>query len=505
MRNWFEVDKEGLSKLLERRGKVWVLHELLQNAWDQTDATWVSVSLEPVPGRPLARLKVEDNSAEGFRDLSHAFTLFAESCKKGNAGQRGRWNLGEKLVLALCEDASIRSTKGTVYFNPDGRTETQERTGRGSVFSATLRMTRAELETALLEVRRVLPPMGYLTTVNGEELETPAALLTRFEATLPTVFPDGEGRLRPTRRKTWVEIHPLGEGEEPYLYELGIPVCTLEAGERWSANVLQKVPLSLERDSVSAGYLRTLRVHVLNAIPDRLEEGDVTEGWVRDAAADPRVEEEAFTRTVSLRFGDKRVIADPSDPEGEKIAKSEGYTVMTGGSLSAGEWENVRRYEAALPAGRVTPSPRAYGESGPPAKVIGEADWTPQERVVLRYAKRLTEALLDAPVWVKLVEVPRNQFLAAWCEGRELHLNRRAFGVKFFRETALALEDADFGALEELNETLLHEAAHEYSGDHLSAEYHGAICRLGAKLGTLALTHPGLFLGEEERWKSSIG
>jgi 3-(3-hydroxy-phenyl)propionate hydroxylase len=31
-------------------------------------------------------------------DLTHAFTLFAESAKKGDAEKRGRFNLGEKLV-----------------------------------------------------------------------------------------------------------------------------------------------------------------------------------------------------------------------------------------------------------------------------------------------------------------------------------------------------------------------------------------------------------------------
>jgi len=30
---WFRVDKEGLAKLMRRRGPHWVLAELLQNAW----------------------------------------------------------------------------------------------------------------------------------------------------------------------------------------------------------------------------------------------------------------------------------------------------------------------------------------------------------------------------------------------------------------------------------------------------------------------------------------
>jgi hypothetical protein len=31
---WFDVDKQGLAKLLERRGKAFAIMELIQNAWD---------------------------------------------------------------------------------------------------------------------------------------------------------------------------------------------------------------------------------------------------------------------------------------------------------------------------------------------------------------------------------------------------------------------------------------------------------------------------------------
>src|SRR6185369_16888948 len=117
---WFTVDKAGLGKILARRGKAFVLYELVQNAWD-TAAKNVEVSLTAVPNRPLVEIVVKDDDPDGFKDLSHAFTLFAESEKKGDPTRRGRFNLGEKLVLALCEEARIDSTKGSVIFNAEGR------------------------------------------------------------------------------------------------------------------------------------------------------------------------------------------------------------------------------------------------------------------------------------------------------------------------------------------------------------------------------------------------
>ena len=41
-----------------------------------------------------------------------------------------------------------------------------------------------------------------------------------------------------------------------------------------------------------------------------------------------------------------------------------------------------------------------------------------------------------------------------------------------------------------MDRLLIHEFGHQYSGDHLSEEYHEALCRLGARLKRLALEKP---------------
>src|SRR5215216_6778468 len=102
-KQWFNVDKAGLGRQAEEQGKGRLVGELVQNALDEPGVTQIVVNLAMVPGQPLADLTVEDDSPEGFRDLSHAYTLFAPSSKRGNPEQRGQFNLGEKLVLAVCE------------------------------------------------------------------------------------------------------------------------------------------------------------------------------------------------------------------------------------------------------------------------------------------------------------------------------------------------------------------------------------------------------------------
>ncbi len=59
----------------------------------------------------------------------------------------------------------------------------------------------------------------------------------------------------------------------------------------------------------------------------------------------------------------------------------------------------------------------------------------------------------------------------------------------------------DKGPRPAVDELLIHEFGHHYTTDHLSEQYHDAICRLGAKLVVLALGEPGFFM--EHGWRKS--
>jgi hypothetical protein len=130
--------------------------------------TTVDVRFEQANG--VADLRVDDNAPEGFADLSHAYTLFAESKKKANPQQRGRFNLGEKLVIALCDYAAITTTKGQVIFDHDGRHQTRLKREVGTMFEGTMRMNKQEAAEVERLVRTVIPPARIDTYFNGELL-----------------------------------------------------------------------------------------------------------------------------------------------------------------------------------------------------------------------------------------------------------------------------------------------------------------------------------------------
>jgi hypothetical protein len=476
--NWFDVDKAGLAKLVASKPRAFIVYELLQNAWDQK-VTCVDVTLEPVAGTRNAQIIVADDDPDGFADLRDAYTLFAESRKKGNAEQRGRFNLGEKLVLALAKAAYIETTTGSVRFDEQGRHASRQRRDAGSLFRATIPMTKADLEEIDQAVKRLIPPADVATTFNGRILE-PRFPVAFFNEVLPTVVADEEGVLRKTSRKTLVRVYEPAEGETAMLYEMGVPV--VETGDRFHVDVQQKVPLNMDRDNVTPAYLRTIRVAVLNALHDRLDAGNSGDVWVREACSDERASTEAVKTALTLRFGENAVRYDPSDPEANKRSVAEGRPVVYGGNLTSAEWSNANRAGVLPAAGVVTPSPKPYSPDGDPLDVVPENEWTTGMQQIVNYAILIGQELLGCPVHVVIAREADWPYRATYGKGR-LVFNLSRCGRAFFEN----------GIADDVNRLLIHEFTHHYESDHLSECYHKALADVGARLARLALNSPAMF------------
>jgi hypothetical protein len=486
----FEVDKEGLARIMGRKGKDFVLTELLQNAWDE-DATRVDVKLrwlEPPKGKPgLAELVVEDDDPDGFTDISHAYTLFAESEKKADAEKRGRFNVGEKYVVAVCEQAVIDTTTGHVEFDAAGRTMSKATRKAGSSFTGRLRLTLVEYESIHATAERLLPPAGVVTTFNGVELAQREPLRTITDKFWTEFGPD----LKRTIRKAEANLYEVGADEVASIYEMGIPV--VETGDRFHVDVQQKVPLNVERDNVTPAFLRDVRRIVLDHAHDLLGDDDGGAAWLTDAMSDEAVDPAALNAALKLRFGDKIVARDPSDPEANKLAVAAGYTVLSSGSLPPQVWKNVKGHGLVAPAGQVTPSPKPYmpGQQNTRA-VEPESKWTPGMRNVADFSAAMAKRLLGADIVVEFVNDPAClNFRATYGRGPgttgRLEYNLRVLGRKWF--------DLPDPADPQLLALLLHELAHHESSDHLSSDYHHEIERLAGRAIRLALDEPKFYGG----------
>ena len=477
---WFSVDKAGLGRQAEEQGKGRLVGELIQNALDEPGVTQIAVNLAMVPGQALAELTVEDDSQEGFKDLSHAYTLFAASNKRGNPEQRGQFNLGEKLVLAVCTRASICTTKGTIVFDPDqGRIEKpDEKRDRGSIFQGRIKMTAAEYTQVCDYIRSLLLPEGIAVTFNGDTV-LPRKPIHTFQASLETQIADSKGVMRPTTRKAVVTLYDPLPGEVPALYEMGLPI--VDTSDKWHVNVHQKVPLNKDRNNVRPAFLKAVRTLVLNEMLNSLTEDDANADWVRQASSDSNCSEEAIKKVLKLRFGDKFAAFDPNDKEAGKRFVSEGGVLVYGPMLSPQEWKKAKEAGAIQSAGKLCPSPKPYSKEKDSKEVtiIAPDKWTVGMKAIADYAVFLGKELMQVPVTVTFVNTT-NAFLACYAAGGDLHFNIFRLGHAWFEN----------GINEEVDKLLIHEYGHEYSGDHLSEEHHEALCLLGAKLKRLALENP---------------
>lgn len=478
--SWLDIDREGLRKLVAGRDPAFILYELLQNAWDEA-STNVSVRIGST-NDGLVSVLVTDDSPCGFADLRHAYTVFAESTKVHSPERRGRFNLGEKLVLAVAREARVTSTTGTVLFSADGtRSTTDESRLAGSVFEAILDIDASAAETMIERAKMLLAPEGIATTVNGVLLTRPVPLATTT-ATLPTVIADDHGILRSTRRQTTIEAFiPLTD--EAMLYELGIPVC--EIALPWSLNIAQKVPLNSERDNVTPAYYRLICATALNAFAGYLDAETATQPWVGVALESPNADPQAVAAALDARYGEKRVVFDPSNLEANAQAINAGYAVVHGASFSRDAWRSIRASGTLPPAGAVF----ATKIEGPPG-ATQITDLTPGMRQVASFVSMLGRRLLGKAVgvefWTTLGGVGQNTVRATYGHGR-VRFAVQVLGKRFFEEwdTPRVLPD--------LVSLTLHEFAHDDAPHHLDERFFRAIQTFAGETTQLALDDPAFF------------
>jgi hypothetical protein len=469
MKPWFEIDKAGLAKILARKGKEFAIYELIQNCWDEDGVTEVIVKLVPDPTHGYATLVVIDDAPNGFVNLSHAYTLFAESKKKANPEKRGRFNLGEKLVLALAKEARIITTTGSVIFNQQGRRRTSKTSmAAGSMVEMVIKMTQDEIKSALQACQRLIPPSRCRTIINGKTLGNEPAFAT-FKAPLTTEIENGEGNLVRSIRQTEVEVRLGTESCPAAICEMGIPVCEIEG--KYVFNVGQKVPLTLDRDEVLPSFRKQLAVAAINSLPHYLDSDDANTSWATEAMTSPDATPAALEACMAQKFGVKRVAYDPSDPEANSRAAAAGYTVVTGGQLSGAAWKNVKAAGAILPAGQVTPSPKPYSPDGEPLKLVKQL--TDEMLTVKRYAELFAKEVLGVSITVIFAAEVKWPYGATYGPSHDLTFNVGRLGKAWFNIN---------GNRQEIDDLLIHEFGHEYCGNHLSEEYYKALTMIGSKL-----------------------
>ncbi len=460
-KSWFEVDKVGLKELQLGKPKHYVARELIQNAWDENTST-CHVNIDFDNGTVV--LSVDDDNPEGFKNLSDAFTLFGKTTKRKDPCKRGRYNLGEKQAFSICDKAIVETTKGTIVFDDKGRHKSSKHRLAGSKITVWFKATKQEFETLLNEVKSYLVPKGIFFLVNtvATNYKTPFKII---EATLQTEI-EQDNVLRKTNRKTKVFIHK--KQDKARIYEMGLPVQEIDCD--YDLDVQQKIPLGIDRETVSVAFLQDLYAEVLNNVFEEVNEENASALWVRTATSDERIQKDAVSTVLTKRFGEKFVSANPFDKNSIDDAISHGYKVISGSEMSGEEWNAAKGF------GLVNSSSDLFGSNFGNAEKVKEL--TPSQTKFAKLAEKIARECLVKNVSIEFVKLPGG--VAAQYGNHVLSINLSSISASLFDD------------FKESIALIIHELGHEV-GNHTEAVYHELLTKMAAHLIEIALKNPKFF------------
>ena len=473
-KDWFIVNKEGLKALQKGKPKTFIINELCQNAWDENIKKCIlDITYDSKKGEVTVR--IEDDSPEGFKDIALVYTMFADTYKRKDPTKRGRFVVGEKQVISICRYAKVVTTKGTVVFDDDGRTETTDHRKVGSEVIVIFEATEDEFKELKEHAKNLLCPPNIKFIVNLIVIPSKPIHKT-FEATLITeVLNDNVFTL--TRRKTTINL--VESNGKSYIYEMGIPV--METDCPYHIDVQQKIPVAVDRETIKDYYVQDLYAEVLNHIHDEVEPEQSSSLWIRTAMKDDRVTKESVDTVTHKRYGDKFCIANPNDRHAMEEAISHGYKPIYGSELSKEEWDQIKSKNDIQSVSQIYDSKTlvAANEIEPNAKQL----------LVAKYAIKVAKRLLGIDITVRFVD-NRGVKTAAQYGNRTLTFNvGHPWLQNGFFDTPVNIQNTKF---------IIHELSHEKGSDkdglgHIDYEYQELQSTLGANLVILMRDEPEFF------------
>jgi hypothetical protein len=336
----FDINIKGLAQLEAGRDPAHLAFEAVANVFDEargygnTDRKrpdQCNVALEYSPNPRGIQLTVYDNGA-GFENVEDIWTLFGETSKRSAPHVSGRFNSGEKLLIAAARSAMVMTNKITVKFEDGQRDIIRHREENiGTMIQCLMPWTKEQMGEVRTMLARCIPPDGLAYRVDGVPIGRPPRKISVF-VTLPTVHLAEDGVMRRTVRKSRVDVF-ANVGGEAWLYELGIPVCPLgDVQFPWSLDVQQKVPVPQSRDMVESAYLTCLIGRVLEqAALDGCKLLDLDQqesGFVKDSL-EYITKPEAMQAVIKDLFGDN-VVRESSDTLANARAAATGATIIPG-------------------------------------------------------------------------------------------------------------------------------------------------------------------------------
>lgn len=472
-----EVDTKGLRELQKGKKPAFIINELCQNVFDeQSTKCIVDIAYDKIT--KMITIRVEDDNPNGFKDITHAYTLFKHTDKRFDPKKRGRFNLAEKQIAVYSEKTIIKTTKGTVILDTiaDKKTETSDHRKAGSEITVWFIGSEYEIDELIDHAKTIIVPDHIKFYINGS-LQPSKTVFKTFESTLVTEILR-DGALVLTRRKTQINLLQHSDGVS-YIYEMGIPVMKTDCS--YHIDVQQKVPLAVDRDTIKDFYVQDIYAEVLNHVYNKVEPEQSSSLWIRTAMKDDRVTKEAVDGIMHKRYGDKFCIANPNDRHAMEEAISNGYKPIYGSELSKEEWDQIKSKNEIQSVSQIYDS-----------KTLVEAkpiEPNAKQLLVAKYAIKVAKRLLGIDITVRFVD-NKDSKTAAQYGSRILTFN---VGHPWLQNGFF-----DTPVNERNTKIIIHELSHEDGSGpnglgHIDYDYQDLQSTLGAKLVILMRDEPEFF------------
>ena len=450
----FAVSESGMRELNSSREPWDLVKELIQNAWDEAPfASECRVTVEPQLEGSATMVTVQDDGP-GFSDIADAYTLMGHTAKRSQPTKRGRFNIGEKDVISVAIKAKVETVGRTVTFPSAGprKVDTNLR-AKGTVIEVLMPWNELQSDDLIAKLRCFRPPANYCLFVNGLEVPLrPAKAIS--SVALPTVTQNGPREpMRTTQRRTDIHFIELASPSgERWLYEMGIPVQPISCP--WDIDIMQKIPMSQQRNAVSETYLNRIYAETLNATHGMLEKDEFGSEWVKRAVDHSHIKSEAVRATVKGRYGSSKAVFATLDQDANRRASDNGYGLINPGGLSKGEIKAFREHAGVKESDVVFPTPP------PPREDYGPEPGSNEER----FAEWVTEIAgqCNLSATVRFFNEPQNDRRADCSVSTAtptLRFNTAHLDEKFFQPPYETLPHWDL-VLHELGHALSERSGH---------------------------------------------
>lgn len=485
MKNRFEISTEGMRQMHEARPLWQLVKELVANVWDERDngATTCRVEVNAA-SHGLLEIIVEDDGP-GFANITDAYTLMAFTKKRTDSSKRGRFNIGEKELIAIAKDAIIETVGITVSFPAEGgRKQRKNDRIKGTKITVHVKGKQTDIQPTIDMLQSFIVPenINYEFSSNyGTIGELPyRKLIASTATTLKTQICDSPtAPLRDTVRKTSVDIYTRPSAKSGALYEMGIYIQDIDCP--YDVDVQQKVPMPVNRDMVAKAYLKDIYAEVLNQTADEITEANVSSTWVQAGLEDDRITEETLKVVGDVQIGDDTVLWS-SNPLANERAMLAGKTILHPKMLSSVVRTKYRDSGILESASNYGPSVEAYIDAG--GELFGEDDAriTESMELIKAYTKWVSNLTLGFECDVQWLNNPDSSHLAEYSQSQQcLYFNVAILGENWFTLKPNGRPK------EQHTDLILHELAHHNEGfNPHTGGYVDKLSQIGARLAHAA-------------------